>query len=637
MARTRCATDSPVLRPKTMHPSTHKLRAGTFAMVSALTLAACASVTAGSTAVLARNVPADSGRVVVSQRAVRVIFPVETDSVWGWAGGNPYYGSRYRWFATIPETAGPRFIMLGDRYSGDSLEKRFRNLAELVNESRADVCLPGMFARCDNVNIGKEVVHNRVVLTLRNRKSISQLFALRPDSVQLLRSTDTNRVGALNFRMAPVQYVHPLIPPPDSAVRARVDREVARFEAGKYRVSRSITARNGYTAPEYINLGDTLQIEVRERSCTFDSCGSSARAATWTLGDTSVVSVFSRPPNPLPANARYPFPLVETTWLVARRLGRTTITASKLDSAIIPRIAQQPPRALTAEVFVIPREATLNFTAERDTVTTSEALKLHVALVDARGVRIPDVPVLIVWSDTANGENQGEYLRTMDSSNATLSGRARNQLLEATAFGRSAYLRIEVLPGLTTAEMLRQFRDSSVTALLRMDREGKLGNSMDFFSELLRQAPVRARRARLDSLAGSLTSRVVRARDTVGANHQRAYNASASLYASASAQRGGSTRTPYSGAATALIRIHKDAQLASYRNQALNTLPWIGDTKVAFDYLRIVAQSPAGGDAARAVALLITASEIKRPGASSVLTSLWKSRTVVDPVARERL
>ena len=128
----------------------------------------------------AATVSVEPVRVIVSRREVRVVFPTDSARAWGWSDRkDPDYFPAYVWGIGVDGMDGPRFLDARvDRQQDEA--RNFPSLEQLVAAARAELCLPGMMARCDSSGTRVSVEDGRVVLTLRDSARIARLFGLRP-------------------------------------------------------------------------------------------------------------------------------------------------------------------------------------------------------------------------------------------------------------------------------------------------------------------------------------------------------------------------------------------------------------------------------------------------------------------------
>ena len=163
-------------------------------------------------------------RVLVSRREVRVVFPPETDGVWGWPSSSPLHRSvTYRWSISTAGIMGARDLGLYV-LSAPGQARDFPSLDALVAAGRVQLCaIEGIGGPCTNSGVTATVDSGRVVLVLRDSAQIADLFGLRQPWVRPIRGAP-RQPFTLSMDTVRVEYVAPQIPEPSAALRAEVER-----------------------------------------------------------------------------------------------------------------------------------------------------------------------------------------------------------------------------------------------------------------------------------------------------------------------------------------------------------------------------------------------------------------------------
>ena len=340
-----------------------------------------------------------STRVLVSAREVRVIFPPDTSSELGWpAAETPGYRARYYWGVFIDGIDGPRGLELRLGPGGTSA-RTFPSLRSVVAAASPGLCTSGMVAQCTPDGVAASVEGSRVVLTLRDPPTITRLFGLRQDSVQVSRAHPGDATYLPPVRV-PVEYVAPEIPIPDSAFRAEAVRARRRYRARITTITRGISGGSFGSPAIWIGVGDSIPVYVSEMTCTHDACGGSAARVTgtaWSVDDTAVVRL--RVVSPSDSRRSFEMPSPEA-YLVARARGRTRVRATipPSPSDTMPS-REPPPRTLEREVVVISRAVRLATGSRPDTIRVGDTLSLRPQVFDADGVAIDGAPIELRYSD----------------------------------------------------------------------------------------------------------------------------------------------------------------------------------------------------------------------------------------------
>jgi len=340
---------------------------------------------------------ADSARIVVSRRELRVEFPVERARAWGW----PVDTARplavlHEWRVWVSSPDGPVGIGM-QTVRRDSAAQYFASLDDVVRAGELVRCRGGMFVTCEpQRGLSAHVAGGRVVVVLRDRATVDSLFGLRPASVRVQhRSADTPYAPTWT---ALVSYVAPQIPAPTPALLAEGARRRRAYEASIRRVRRRIVGGEGLRdvaasgTTLWLEAGDSVPLFVEEERCTEDVCGGSrgdVRDSGWTIADAAIAELREFTDRSPPLRR-----VLGVASLVARRPGRTTLRVRGLhgDADTMPS-RQPPPRELAAEVVVIPRVGRIEIEPHADTAVAGRVLRVGVRLYDLDGRLLERVPV----------------------------------------------------------------------------------------------------------------------------------------------------------------------------------------------------------------------------------------------------
>lgn len=340
----------------------------------------------------------DSTRVDVSRREVRVTFPRDTATRWGFADRrDPQYWPFYAWSISVHGMDGSRSLSL-DAWRPDTAALWYPSLSALVASARGGVCRSSMavIVPCPPPSVEGDVEDGRVVLVLRDSAAIDRLFGMRPATVGAgWRTPETSGGHTVHVR-----YADPQLPEPDSARRADAAASRRRDRARDSHVDRHIVARGGRASVAWIPLGDTLRLHVEEYRCQLDLCGGvmdSPRDSGWSVDDSLVAvvrdtraeSAKSRGFGHIVAASRQP-----TVGVVGRRPGRTMVRVRGIGSMLDTVPAATPPaRELAVEVVVTRPVARLQVIEPVGPVPAGEQVQLRARALDVHGAEVADAPV----------------------------------------------------------------------------------------------------------------------------------------------------------------------------------------------------------------------------------------------------
>lgn len=334
----------------------------------------------------------DATRVRVSRREVRILFPAETTHRWGWSRRNASdLSASYGWTVLVDGIESPRLLSLS-LLQTDERPRTFASLEDVVAAGVTQLCNTGMARQCSDAGFRAEVEGDRVALTLRDTSVITQLFSMRPPTVDVYRGRPgvSDRPGKVR-----VEYVDPQIPEPDSTQRADVARRRRQYQASVNSITRSIGAATQFGAPTILlETGDSAVISVNEMHCSFDVCGGFAAGVpdtSWTLDDTTVAVI--RRPGPKAVDGMLVYSS-EGPYLHGRRPGTTMLHVHgiRLPSDTMP--SRDPvPSNLQRELRVLPNLDRVQVVPRRDTVRAGETVEFRTRVITRSGEAVTDLPV----------------------------------------------------------------------------------------------------------------------------------------------------------------------------------------------------------------------------------------------------
>ena len=356
--------------------------------------------------------------VSVSRQELRVVFPRDTATTWGWpARIKPGHRALYDWMVSIDGVDGPRTLSMTVDGRFDSGAYRFTSLDSLVESAKSSFCPPATFGYCPTPAASLSASDGHVVLTYRDSATISRLFMLRQATVDVARLTPTDSL-AIQERV-PVDYVQPEIPLPNAKTGAEAERARRAYDRSVRWVERYITGGPQWYGTLWVQLDDSALADVAELHCFHDACwGPSFEGAiTWSVDDTSVVSTRVVVPDTLSPDSSITyitFSRARALVLRGRKLGRTMVRAELEASESDTFPSRTPPsRSLAREVNVIPRVARIELTTSARTIRAGEEVELRVRVVDRSGRRVA-VPVDVEYPgyETVLGESRERMPKT---------------------------------------------------------------------------------------------------------------------------------------------------------------------------------------------------------------------------------
>lgn len=346
----------------------------------------------GQQAVDARNVRA--ARVLASRREVRIVFPRETATAWGWSElEDRDYQPSYEWGASIDGMDGERTISLHvGRQPGEGA-RRFGSPAELVAAGRAEFCILVMVADCAAMDAAASVQDGAVVLTLRDSATVARLVGLRPARAAVWHNRP-ELPRTYSWDSVQVEYVDPQVPLPDSALRAEGAAARRRYEAARTTILRDLNTPGSWGDEVSMIVGDSTPFVVKEIVCVIDFCREAPNPLTvsgWHVADTTIVRVQAVPDAGLVLFGGRRMPTIS---VIARRPGRTRVRVLGLTGPSDTLPSRQPvPRDLEVGVVVTPPVARVDLAPRIQTAEVGQPVRLRVRAVDARGRDIPGAPV----------------------------------------------------------------------------------------------------------------------------------------------------------------------------------------------------------------------------------------------------
>lgn len=314
------------------------MRTPAVALVSSATLTFVIGCARGPTLGDPALIPGDaSTRVLVSMREMRVIFPGDTATRWGWSDRreSSYY-ARYTWRVLIDGMAGERTLVFSTGRTDDG-PAEYMSLHRLLERGRSLMCFNSAKAfGCGSGHTRASAVNGRVVLSMRDTATIRSLFALRPRFVRtaFARPGEPEPYGGDSVA---VEYVAPEIPVPSAATLAeaeRLRREASTPDRWTYRTL------TGADRPLRLAVGDSADLGIGETRCVADVCMSSdfEQRTAWTVGDTTIAGLRTVSSDSLRIERMPRSPDIEPVLVIrspatsgvvtARRPGRTTLRVS---------------------------------------------------------------------------------------------------------------------------------------------------------------------------------------------------------------------------------------------------------------------------------------------------------------------
>ena len=296
---------------------------------------------------------AQTTHVLVNRRELRVDFPRDTAHVWGWLSPTARGGDRrYVWRVDVNTVSGPQTFSL-DVARTDTAARNFSSLDALVTAGKLWLCGSSPGARCKSPSAASASVDNdRVVLRLHDSLTIASLFGLRPTTVRVQQETPRDQ-GPATWTTVSVTYTAPEIPQPNAELIAQSN--LARSPNG-YGPPQSAwrSVRGGLRRGDTLSLavGEAAALHIEEGTCHYDVCvitEDRGPRGTWTVDDTSIVTVALTPPDSVPVTTNST--AIKAT-LTARRAGHTTLRV-KLPVPVSENLGGPDPANTTIELPVV--------------------------------------------------------------------------------------------------------------------------------------------------------------------------------------------------------------------------------------------------------------------------------------------
>ena len=346
----------------------------------------------------------DSASVVATRRELRIVYPRDTATRWGWDRGEESWRA-YGWTLRSDAIDRSHSLALIVTVEGDSA-RTFASLAAVLAEASVVRCdNQGMIEICAAPVIGAaHVERGRVVLAVRDSALIADLLGLRPLSVRLSRDGVSGTVSWEDS--VRVQYAEPAIALPSDSLRASVAAARRRAAKNSHWVTRKIGAARAISVGDtsWVTLGDTIDFQVFEERCSGDVCSGSVllpdSAAVWTVSDTTVLgAVASLAPEPLEVTS------YASGWFrrVAKRPGIATLRVRGLDpyGGDTALVRAPPPDSLVAVVVVRRKAARVVIHPRPDTIRVGAEPFFSADAFDEAGALIPHAPIVFTYPDSA--------------------------------------------------------------------------------------------------------------------------------------------------------------------------------------------------------------------------------------------
>ena len=332
----------------------------------------------------------------VSRQEIRIVFPRDTATTWGWPHPiQPGHHARYIWSIRLDGVDGPRHLSMTVSGSEPGA-RRFASLHSLVAAAKSSFCAADVIGYCPTPAASLSASEGRVVLIYRDSLIISRAFMLRPAAVDVFRWTPADSLWIRET--VRIDYVQPEIPQPNAETFAEAERARRAYDRSVRRVERYIYGGPQPFGPLWVALGDSTLATVGELHCLHDACyGPEFEGAiAWSVDDSAVVGTRVVAPDSISPDSSIvyiTFSRARPLMLRGRRLGRTTLRA-ELDASPSDTLPSRtlPARALVREVHVIPPVARLQLSVSSRTIRAGEEVELRVRALDRSGRRIA-VPI----------------------------------------------------------------------------------------------------------------------------------------------------------------------------------------------------------------------------------------------------
>jgi hypothetical protein len=330
--------------------------------------------------------PVDAPRVRASRDELRIVFPRDTAHHWGWSAPlQPGYRARYSWEMDIHTIGGESTV--GFAVSSVALPREFRSPEELLGVARGYLCSRVVYATCTEIDATASFEDGRPVFTVRDRASISWLFAMRPTFVRLSRDRpEATRIDAWDG--VRVEYRAPSVAPLDSAIRATAVRASRLEHLERFRVSRGIVGGGALADGNLIVVGDSAPLWLAETQSSYDTGTSGQRDLTdsgWTVLDPRVARLQRPSATPIPMRERL-LNGPPRMYVKALRAGTATIRVRGVHGRLDAALESEPAPGMLERTIVVSRPPQrLEITPRPDTLRMGEPLVVRVRVYDAQG------------------------------------------------------------------------------------------------------------------------------------------------------------------------------------------------------------------------------------------------------------
>jgi hypothetical protein len=339
-------------------------------------------------------------RVTVSRQELRVVFPQDTATTWGWPERlEPRYHPGYVWSIFLDGVDGPRHLSISVG-PNEPAARRFASLGSLVAAARSSFCPPDVIGSCPTHAASLSASDGHVVLSFRDSATIARVFMLRQNTVTVSRWTPSGSLPTQDT--VRVEYIAPEIPVPNAATFAEAERARRAYNRSVRRIARYIYGGPHPFGPLLLGLGDSAVADVGELHCFHDVCYGPEFEGdiSWSVDDTSMVRMRRVVRDSISPDSSITYIYLRPDWSVmvhGRRLGRTTVRAVLGPSGSDTLPSRVPPaRSLTREVHVIPRVVRLELSAPSRMVRAGEEVALRVRALDQAGRQVA-VPVDLLF------------------------------------------------------------------------------------------------------------------------------------------------------------------------------------------------------------------------------------------------